>query len=158
MVLCVCDHTISNHVSIQTTATVYCPCIKFKLQPKILCQLFDAFVGSIIEYGCEIWGFTKSKELERIHLKFLKYILCVKSSTSNMAVYGELGRYPLYISRYVRIIKYWTKVVQTENIIIKSLYDVMMQQMKKGEVNWASKVKYLLDTHVFLMYGMHKTV
>ena len=62
-----------------------------------------------------------------------------------MAVYGELSRYPLNISRYVRI-KYWTKVVQTENIIMKSLYDVMMQQMKKSVVNWASKVKYLLDT------------
>ena len=59
-----------------------------------------------------------------------------------MAVYGELDRYPLYtsISRYVRIIKYWTKVIQTENIIIKSLYDIMMQQMKKCVVNWASKV------------------
>ena len=32
---------------------------KFKLQSKILCQLFHAFVGSIIEYGCEIWGFAK---------------------------------------------------------------------------------------------------
>ena len=65
-----------------------------------------------------------------------------------MAVYGELSRYPLNISRYVRI-KYWTKVVQTENIIMKSLYDVMMQQMKKSVVNWASKVKYLLDTYGF---------
>ena len=66
-----------------------------------------------------------------------------------MAVYGKWGRYPLYISRYVRIIKYWTKVIQTETIITKSLYDVMMQQMKKCVVSWASKVKYLLDTYGF---------
>ena len=44
----------------------------FELQPKI-CSLFDAFWGSIIEYGCDIWGFANSKELERIHLKFLEY-------------------------------------------------------------------------------------
>ena len=42
------------------------------------------FGGSIIEYGCEIWGFANSKELERIHLKFLEYFLCVKSPTSNI--------------------------------------------------------------------------
>ena len=51
-----------------------------------------------------------------------------------MTVYGELffiGRYPLYISIYVRTIRYWTKVIQTENIIIKSLYDTMIQQRKK---------------------------
>ena len=74
-----------------------------------------------------------------------------------MAACGELGRYPLYISRYERIIKYWTKVIQTENITIKSLYDIMVQQMKKCVVNWASKVKYLLNIYCFLMYGMHKT-
>ena len=34
----------------------------FKSQPKILCKLFDAFVGSIIEYEFEMWGFTKSKD------------------------------------------------------------------------------------------------
>ena len=62
--------------------------------------------------------------------------------------HGGLWRV-VYISRYVRIKKYWTKVVQTENIIIKSLYDVMMKQMKKGVINWASKVKYLLDTYGF---------
>ena len=73
---------------------------------KTLCQLFDSFVGSILSYGCEVWGFTKSKELERIHLKFCKLILKVKTSTSNAGIYGELGRYPLYLFRYVRIIRY----------------------------------------------------
>ena len=38
----------------------------FKLQPKTTCQLFEAFVGSILSYGCETWGFSKSKEIERI--------------------------------------------------------------------------------------------
>ena len=56
-----------------------------------------------------------------------------------------MGRYPLYISRYVRIITYWTKVIQTENMIIKLLYDIMMQQMKKSVNYSASMVKYLLD-------------
>ena len=32
-----------------------------KLQPKTMCQLFDAFVGSILSYGSEMWGFSKSK-------------------------------------------------------------------------------------------------
>ena len=48
----------------------------------------------------------------------MKSILCVKSSTSNMAVYGELGRFLLYISRYVRLIKYWIKVMKSDNVLI----------------------------------------
>ena len=50
---------------------------------KVLCQLFDSFVGSILCYGCEVWGFGKSKDIERVHLKFCKRILQVKTSTSN---------------------------------------------------------------------------
>jgi len=46
----------------------------------LLCQLFDAFVSATLNYGSEIWGFSKSKEIERIHMKFCKRILGVKSS------------------------------------------------------------------------------
>ena len=37
-----------------------------KFKPKTLCQLFDAFVGLILEYASENWGYTKSKEIERV--------------------------------------------------------------------------------------------
>ena len=37
---------------------------KYDLNVKTLCQLFDSFIGSILSYGCEVWGFSKSKELE----------------------------------------------------------------------------------------------
>ena len=43
---------------------------KFKLQPNILCQLFDTFVGSIIECGCEICGFTKISKYFKIYKIF----------------------------------------------------------------------------------------
>ena len=65
-------------------------CKKYELKPKILCQLFDSLVGSILNYSAEVWGFKQSKELERIHLKFCKRILKLKTNTSNAGVYGEL--------------------------------------------------------------------
>ena len=46
-------------------------CPKYKLKTSILCQLFDAFVGSILNYSSETWGFSKSKAIERIHLSFV---------------------------------------------------------------------------------------
>ena len=41
-------------------------------QPKLLCQLFDAFVGSVLSYSVDVWGFTKCKEIERVHPTFCK--------------------------------------------------------------------------------------
>ena len=115
-----------------------------------MCQLFDAFVGSTLNYACEVWGNTKSKEIERVHLKFCKSLLKVKSSTNNMAVYGELGRYPLYVNRLYRIIKYWCKIMQTENIIIYTLYNCLLEKINQRNVkNWAYDVKCLLDQYGF---------
>ena len=78
----------------------------YALTPKVMCQLFDSFVGSILSYSCEVWGFGKCKSIERIHFKFCKAVLKVRSSTCTLGVYGDLGRYPLYNQRYVRIIKF----------------------------------------------------
>ena len=49
-------------------------CKRYPMKPNVLCQLFDAFVGCILSYSSEVWGYTKSKEIERVHLKFCKRI------------------------------------------------------------------------------------
>ena len=50
----------------------------YSCKPKVALQLFDAFVSSIITYSCELWGFLKCSELEKLHLKFCKAILGVR--------------------------------------------------------------------------------
>ena len=37
----------------------------------IMLDLFDSFVSSTLNYGCEIWPFTNSDNLEKVHWKFL---------------------------------------------------------------------------------------
>jgi hypothetical protein len=50
----------------------------------IQCQLdiFDKTVKPILLYGCETWGFGKNDIIERVHLKFCKLLLHVKTSMS----------------------------------------------------------------------------
>jgi len=67
---------------------------KYNTNPKISLQLFHAFVSSTISYGCEIWGFAMDTILEKIQ----KQILGKRKK--------EIGRYPLNINRYIRIVKY----------------------------------------------------
>ena len=117
-------------------------CKKFPLKPKLLCQLF----GSILSYASEVWGFTKAKDIERIHLKFCKRILNVPRNACTAAVYGELGRYPLYINWYCRVIKYWCKLQSTDNIILKNVYRLCKEDYDKGNnKNWVANVKHILD-------------
>ena len=115
-----------------------CKCKEFDLRPKTMCQLFDAFVSPILNYSCEVWGYTKSKELERVHLKFCKRLLNVKINTCNAVTYSELGRYPLFFNRYFRMIKYWLKIVTSNNIIIKTIYSQSVADCYNGHLNWAA--------------------
>ena len=66
-------------------------------------KLFESLAQPILMYGCKIWGFHNADDIERVHVKFLKQILCVRRQTSNIAVYGEVGRVPLSVLRKVRI-------------------------------------------------------
>jgi hypothetical protein len=78
----------------------------YAVKHSVMCQLFGAFVAASLNCGCEKLGFGKSKEIERVHLKFCEQLLNVKMSTCTKSIYGELGRFPMYNNRYVRIIKF----------------------------------------------------
>ena len=78
-------------------------------KPSLLCYLFDSLVRHVADYGCEVWGHTRAEELynyiEFINRRLCKFALEVARTTSNLACYGELGRYPL------TLIKYWLRAI-----------------------------------------------
>ena len=108
--------------------------------------LFDKIVLPILLYGCEVWGFHRAPEIERVHLKFCKRLLHVKQSTQNDFVYGELGRYPLHINGHERIVKYWLKIVCGEkSLFVNTLYqDLIVRIDQNTKYDWAREVRSLL--------------
>ena len=54
------EHLVGK--ALKALNTLLFNCKKIQLKPKILCQLFDAFVGSILNYASEIWGFIQSRK------------------------------------------------------------------------------------------------
>ena len=81
--------------------------------------------------------------------------------TQNNFIYGELGRYPLRINRLYHVIRYWLKIVESSECkYIKIVYNMMLKDMESNQniVNWASKVKHILDiygfSNVWLLQGV----
>lgn len=76
--------------------------IKF-LSPSTILRLFDNLISPILLYGSEVWEpyinqtFEKwdSNSIEKVHLHYMKRLLGVNRSTTNVLVRGELGRYSL---------------------------------------------------------------
>ena len=48
--------------------------------------------------------------MEKLHLKFCKRVLGVHSKSTNIAVFGELGRTPLIFQIAKLVIKYWFRI------------------------------------------------
>jgi len=122
---------------------------KYDVTPRIALQLFDAFVSATLNYSCAVWGFCKSNDIERVHLKYCKSVLGVKQSTCTAAVYSELGRYPIYIQQYVQIIKFWLHILYSENAVIKTAYYTSLDLHEKGYKSWASRLHTLLNDYGF---------
>jgi hypothetical protein len=67
-------------------------------------------------------------------------------------VYCELGRLPLYVERQCKMAKYWTKVMNTENCILKGCYDDMFEyscSKPNDKQSWCCKIKEILFKHGF---------
>ena len=104
---------------------------------RIMVHTFDHTVKPILLYSSEIWGMfekqTKRKNIlpledifkdlhiEKINIKFCKYLLGLNKKASNLEVRGELGRYPLYIDVVLSMIKYWIRFHDHKNKISASL-------------------------------------
>ena len=100
------------------------------LTPSHILQLFDKLVSPILNFGSEFWGFYKTTSIETVHLQFCKKILGVKQSTQNDFIYGELERTDYQSRRYLAIIKYWFKVVcSEENKCITQVYNMMLDDI-----------------------------
>jgi hypothetical protein len=117
-------------------------------KPNFLCDLFDKLVAPILMYGCEVWGFAKAEQIERVHTRFCKSVLHItRHSSANYFCYGELGRRPLRVTRMARIIKYWLNLVSVKRgTLMHSVY-MLMKVASENNVtltNWVSLVKQLL--------------
>jgi len=67
--------------------------------------------------------FDHNDSIENLHTKFCKYILGVHSKTTNLGVYGDLGRLPLFIDQITSCIKYYYHLeFSTENTLLQEFY------------------------------------
>ena len=69
-------------------------------------------VMHILLYGSEVWGVYNYKDVDKLHIRFLKSSLDVKKQTPNSAVlvYGEVGRFSFLVIYKLRSRKFWVKI------------------------------------------------
>ena len=113
----------------------------------------------ILLYGCEIWGFGNNDVLEKVHLKFCKLILNLKTSTPNYMIYSELGRYPVEIHIKIRIISFRAKIIcgkQSKISCIMYSLSHHLYSQQNFDIKWIKCLEKIFNETGFLIYGKHK--
>ena len=136
------------------------------IQPKNLCYLFDSLIKPILLYGSPIWiphmpainailkagnntdpnGGILSKianfPQEQVHLKFLKYLLSVHPKTSNVATWGDTGRYPVLYNGVKLTLDFFKRIssFSTDTLVGKAFFE-----QHNLNLPWYSQASRLID-------------
>ena len=156
----------------------------FKLEKKLsscnpsvntMLHLFDHTIKPIALYGCEIWGMFNTKSsackrsneyifnniflddhADRLHLKFLKHILGVHRKTTNIGVLSEMGRYPIYISIVISMIKYLHRLEKLDEGLLSDAFVCNKDLHSKNIPTWYSAALFCTDKLNINISQVHK--
>lgn len=69
----------------------------------------------------------------------------MRKQTSNTAVLGELGRFPISVLATERCLKYWCKIMKTPTNTVHSIFREQCDQMLNNENSWVHKIRNKLQ-------------
>ena len=130
------------------------------VKPSTAIKLFDKIVEPILTYNCEValallpqsWDYTDfvlkmwdhGIEINRVAFNFLRQVLGVHKKTSNVALLSETGKYPPIMKVFNQIYKYWLRIKDSENLLLKEAVTTNMINHENGKLTWYKIVDYLL--------------
>ena len=80
-------------------------------------------------------------EHEKIHLKYMKNKLNVKTSSCTNAIYAEYGRFPLILKQKVQVLKYWKRLLYLpHDHVLKHACNCLKELEDVGKYNWCTYV------------------
>ena len=124
---------------------------------KTFLHIFDHCIKPIVLYGCENWGvfnimqkrktlpmfdIFKEWEMEKLNLKYCKYILGVTKLCTNIAVLSELGRYPLYIDLLKQLFMYWYRLEHSPSDILSRAYNEYESSNNQSNNSWYTNLLF----------------
>ena len=112
------------------------------LSVKASVGIWKTLVRPILEYAAEVWGEKNWEEAEKLQRKMGRRILGMKDKTSNEAVLGDLGWWPLKARRDMIRLRYWRKLlIMNPNRLPKLIYEwELCDQEAAAWLNYTKKL------------------
>ena len=122
-------------------------------------KLFQKMVEPILLYNCEVaqacipnsWNEEKFKikmwedrEIDKVTKGLIRQILGISKKTTNMGIRAELGKYPLSLNIYTQMIKYWTRLLSSESILLQESHLDNLERLKTKKTSWIRTIMFIL--------------
>ena len=126
-------------------------------------KIFDGMVLPILLYGVEAWGpyiydvdkyvdvgqllTDFSSIVEKLHSKFCKHVLLVHKKASNIAVWTEMGRYPLIINITRQVCNYYINICNrnSKHIICHIMHIQKLLYGAQRKYSWFKFLQYVSE-------------
>ena len=114
-----------------------------KLPVRVALKIFNSQIMPILLYGSEVWGpymdfdyasWDKSK-IEQVHTQFLKRAVGCNFQTSNIMARGEVGRRPLLLDIFKRVVAYTKNIKNRTSSTVFSAYDFEVNNALNNDPN-----------------------
>ena len=141
-------------------------------------HIFDHTVLPVMMYGSEIWGLFKKYEklsdenkadnffnqlckdltMEKLHIKACKQFLCLNKRSTNIAVMGEVGRFPLMLNVILSMFKFWRHILNSGDVLLTNSYEESSKLHAENKISWvgciSALIKYLkIDENILKNVG-----
>ena len=131
---------------------------------KIISTIFDALILPVASYGCQSWlphtwyfrnFLHRAKEsnlsiiardpIEKLYLTFLKWTIGVNRKTSNAAVWGDTGRYPLASELSKQVFNYFDRLNKMDKDNSESLIRHAFHEQKQLQLKWYCRITHVRE-------------
>lgn len=101
-------------------------------------------IESLKEKRVSLFSYIMQTEHSKVQLKFLKFILGVNRSCSNIATMGEVGEFPIYLSGLATLLSFWHRIANLpSNTLVRQALNAQTSDDLYSE--WLATVKFLLS-------------
>ena len=133
--------------------------ISYLSKPSTAINIFEKTVEPILLYNSEItgacipnsWNYEKFKEklweiaqpLDRVVVGFLRQTLGVHKKTTNLAVQAETGKFPICLTIFDRVIKYWIRLQSIQHPLLLAARDADTLNFNNRKKSWTKMAIFL---------------
>ena len=114
-----------------------------RIPPHMMFELFEKMITPILSYGSDIWGLNQgsTEALNKVFLYFVRCVLQIKGTTSNVITLGECGRVPPSVSCRTSTICFMNRVSSMpDTTLVKQVLNSLMNLHDQGFKTWVSPV------------------